>query len=458
MVPRLFAPLRRFLEARVGAVAITFAIALLPILIGIGAAIDLSIQRNLQDRALSAADAAALAVLATDLLGAEANAEAQRIFVANLSSEDAARLRTTKVNVTITTDKSAKSVVLGFAGRVSTSIMNLVGIETLPIGGEVEATVGLKKHIDLHILLDTSDSMGLAADAASRDKLRALTTAAHKTGDLTRQGTNCEFACHRRTGKKSTLEVARADDVTLRIDVARNGINRLADLAIAAKADWNMSRIAIDAFSSSLVPLLGRTADLTKVKPVADSVEIGIGAIRHPNGCWSGFANTWFNKIAPDYARVIRSRIATAVSAETDMNYPDQVVVLITDGLHSQNCAASKGKEQSSRFPRGPVPSSRRRAPSWRSSTPSISPRPAAPTRRTPSMPWRRRSTSPIATRGRSRESRTIYATAQRRASSPWATTRTRSRRPSASSSTGCAWPTTWCARPRDFSPAGRRA
>jgi hypothetical protein len=99
---------------------------------------------------------------------------------------------------------------------VETAVVRAVGFNSIAVGACAEAERPNKKYIDIYMGLDVSASMGLAADEAGRDKLRALT--------------GCAFACHEKEGSQtqSNFAVANENGIATRVDILRQATRAFA--------------------------------------------------------------------------------------------------------------------------------------------------------------------------------------------------------------------------------------
>jgi hypothetical protein len=181
--------------------------------------------------------------------------------------------------------------------------------------------------------------------------------------------TGCEFACHVKSYAKygDSLEtLARENNVTLRIDVAKSGIIKVAELANAAAATDSYVRMGLHVFSTALAKQLDPNADLNAIKnKLANAQSVGLGSaavasnsfrntLSRWHTCWNIGANTFFDANVPSFANYLGDWRGKAASNQTGDRVPTQVVLLVTDGLKSQNCAASSdptGKQAVYPFP-----------------------------------------------------------------------------------------------------------
>jgi Flp pilus assembly protein TadG len=162
--------LRRFFEdfivERRGNVAILFGFALIPLLIGMGAAVDYGRALLVRERMADAADGAALAIGSwPDLTQAEQTTKAQQFFDANYPPSTLGTVG--KLNVSYSGD----DITVGVSGTVPTTFMAVANIDHIDVG--VTTTVTKKQNnIELALVLDTTGSMGQGG------KLGALQSAA----------------------------------------------------------------------------------------------------------------------------------------------------------------------------------------------------------------------------------------------------------------------------------------
>ena len=168
MLKSLRSGLRRFARNRRGSIAILFGLAVIPIVLGIGVAVDYGRALLVRERMSSAADAAALAIGSwTGLTDAERRTKAQQYFDANYPSAALGTVGT--LNVTFPGDDIKVEV----SGTVPTTFMRLANINSVNVGSSAIITVKQRK-IELALVLDTTGSMG------SGGKMTSLKNAAEE--------------------------------------------------------------------------------------------------------------------------------------------------------------------------------------------------------------------------------------------------------------------------------------
>jgi len=168
---------------RRGNFAMIFALALVPALVAIGAAIDTSRAYAVRQRMSHALDAAGLAVgTQSGLTQAQMQTLAQSYFDANYPSTANAPAGTVnvsqdgaKINLTVSTD-------------MNTSFLGLVGVNTLEIAQSSQIT-RMGKKLEIALVLDTTGSMAwsgrmAALKVAAKNLIDTVSSAAANVGDV----------------------------------------------------------------------------------------------------------------------------------------------------------------------------------------------------------------------------------------------------------------------------------
>jgi len=158
--------LKRFSYDQSGNLAMIFALSLLPLTAAAGAAVDLNRAFIVQQRLERALDAAGLAVgAAPATTEAEMLATAQSFFDANYNDQE------TGVPGNLMLTPGDGSVTLAVTAELPTTIMGVVGFDTLSVGSEI-TVVRESKSLEIAMVLDNTGSM------AWNGKIGALRTAA----------------------------------------------------------------------------------------------------------------------------------------------------------------------------------------------------------------------------------------------------------------------------------------
>ena len=161
--------LGRFVRNRRGNVAVLFGLAIIPIVLAIGVAVDYGRALMVRERMADAADAAALAIGSwTGLNEAQLKAKAQKFFNANYASSSAVG-SASAVKVSFPGD----DIVVKVSGSVPTTFMRLANVNSIDVGASSTVTKR-QRNIELALVLDTTGSMG------SSGKMSAMQSAAKK--------------------------------------------------------------------------------------------------------------------------------------------------------------------------------------------------------------------------------------------------------------------------------------
>ena len=183
---RLCRLLRRFRRERKGNVAITFALATLPIIGFIGAAVDFGHANAVKVAMQSALDSTAL-MLAKDvsnLSSNELNSKALNYFNALFNRPEA-----TNINITATYSTTGHSTILvNGTADVPTTFMDILGYKDITVGASSTTTWGTSQ-LRVALVLDNTGSMADdgkigALQNASKSLLTILHDAAQTDGNV----------------------------------------------------------------------------------------------------------------------------------------------------------------------------------------------------------------------------------------------------------------------------------
>lgn len=164
---RISSILSRFTADNRGVAALLFGIVLIPLMLGVGLAIDYSRALRAKQHLGQALDTAALAVGSWGNLNpAQINAKAQAYFDANFAAGNVGTPSALTVSV------QDAIVTISATSNVDTTFMQLAGISQITVGAVTEVTLNEKK-IELVMVLDNTGSMQWSG------KLTALKTAAN---------------------------------------------------------------------------------------------------------------------------------------------------------------------------------------------------------------------------------------------------------------------------------------
>ena len=176
---------RRFREATGANVAITFGLLLIPVMLGVGAAIDYSRAGAVRAAMQNTADATALMAAknwAGDKSG-QLQQSASAWFTANFNNTSVNNLQ-----VAATGDPASSTVNITATGSIGTSLLGIVGINQIDLSVSSTATAGVTK-LQVALVLDNTGSMAengkiSALRAATHQMLQRFQKAAQNPGDI----------------------------------------------------------------------------------------------------------------------------------------------------------------------------------------------------------------------------------------------------------------------------------
>jgi Flp pilus assembly protein TadG len=184
----LLTSFRQFLSgsrARAGNVAIIFSLAVVPIVGGIGAAVDYSTANSNRTSMQKALDSTALALAKLmPLTQTELDTKGWQIFSANLG---ALKVDMPQSGLVITTPVIGK-IHLVATGTYTPQISGFIGVQSFPVGATSEVQWGMKK-LELALALDNTGSMESSnkmteLKKAAKNLLTTLQKSVMKPGDV----------------------------------------------------------------------------------------------------------------------------------------------------------------------------------------------------------------------------------------------------------------------------------
>lgn len=268
-VAAIVSTLRLFATARAGSIATTFAIGSIPIILGMGAAVDYSLALRSKSNLDEIADASALYAVnkaAMSWSAATAKTNAETYFKAQAAALK--RGTVASVTATITDSTSGRTAVVAYTASVPTTVAAITGYSAIKVSGTSTANSALPTYIDFYLLLDNTPSMGVAATPNDVSKM------VNNTSD------QCAFACHDVSANGNDYyALAKSLGVTLRIDVVRQAVQNLMDTASSTEIVSNQFRAAVYTFgskaeSTGLTKIAALSSSLSSVKSQASAIDL----------------------------------------------------------------------------------------------------------------------------------------------------------------------------------------
>jgi Flp pilus assembly protein TadG len=302
-----------------GNIAVMFALASLPIIVSVGAAVDYSMANRMKATLDSYADAAALSVVnnaAMALSTSSAKTSAETFFTAQAVSLKSGHVG--KVVATITDGPSGRSALVQYQASIETTLTGVVGINAINISGSATANSSLPTYMDFYMLLDNTPSMGVGATPSDVAKMVANTS------------DQCAFACHQLdVSPNDYYGLAKKLGVTTRIDVVRSATQQLMDTAASMQIVQNQFRAAIYTFGASAT-----TIGTDKIQPLSPNLSTAktkaanIDLMTVPYQNYASDTDTNFNKVLTD----MNSEISTPGDGSASSK-PQKVLFFVSDGV-----------------------------------------------------------------------------------------------------------------------------
>ncbi|PHR61161.1 MAG: hypothetical protein COA43_04065 [Robiginitomaculum sp.] len=304
--------MRAYIRNESGNFAIVFALSFLTLTTAVGAAVDYNAFSGQRKNVQYAADAGVLAAVrhvesevkkGTTLAIAKKRGRkvGRQVFKANLGVGKGSKLPG-KFKLKLKRDDEGTHGALSFKGEYDTVMVGIFGVSSLDYTIEANADYadGIVNYIELHIVVDTSASMGLPSTNADQVRLGALK--------------GCSFACH------NEIAQWRAQGIVFRIDVVRDAVLQM--LSIFEDKGYIGDRMAISVYTFG-TQLRQGVAPNTNVDVVRSFVS-GID-LESDSGTDIG---------------TVMSQLSTRLPKSGDGRSPDDrklYVVLFTDGLTHGN-------------------------------------------------------------------------------------------------------------------------
>lgn len=252
-----------------GNVAMIFAVTLVPLLGFTGLATDYAKSVLVKRRLELAIDSAALAAVkrTVDVINEGKQTQAQAIAAGEregkaylLAQADRmmdASLKSSDVSIKITGEVIASET--RYDASVPTVFAQLFNVDKFEVAGTSGASVTLPPYVNVHVLVDISQSMGIGATAADQNIIRNMNVRRFSGNKSSVSANGCAFGCHiiqsefksnnPKYPTKSTYEMAHDNGARMRIDVVRDAVKKLASSLL--QREDKRYQVALHTFHSS---------------------------------------------------------------------------------------------------------------------------------------------------------------------------------------------------------------
>ena len=353
---------RRFRADRSGQVALTFALAAIPMLGLAGLTMDYGNSLGVQTQLNAAADQAALEAVSTSgnpnlLLPTQAS-------VAPYFYAAAANIPNVAINsVTVNASTSASSlfVTVSYTATVTAGFSQIMGVKTFSVSGTASAQAQVPLYISFYMLLDVSGSMGIPSTSSEITRLAAInpdfrnlypggcTLACHFTAynacntiaspstAVACQGYNLSrTAGGTGTPVTSCPQPGTSSCIQLRLDAVAYAVQQLLLYANQNEKVANEFGVGLYPFIRYMESYQALTTNLTTVGTAAASLTT---LIDNGNGSSSlGSGGTHFENALPELNSVI-TNVGTGLTASSPLPF----VFMVTDGSQDSQYQISNG-------------------------------------------------------------------------------------------------------------------
>ena len=350
---RLTTLVGRFLRSRNGNIAVIFAVMMVPLIFLLGMTLDFTQALRKKEQLDAAADAAAIAAVRPAMLvqtDAVAIATATAIFnstaksLTGLSSIPAPTITVTDVGLQRTVSVSYN------AGSLNNFPKVLQNTTSWPISGSSTAMASSAPNMNWYLLMDDSPSMGIGASLADINSLISNTSPSKQPAASSQ---NCGFACHETNiahdgGTQDNLAIARANNVTLRIDLVTNALTQLLtswsncpQSGVTGGVMQCMSALNNTTYKAALYTFdtgLNTLATLTTPTTAATKINnIALMPVLYQNCVVSSSCNTDYGTdIAGALTSLNGIMPAPGLGSNATGDTPQEVVFLVTDGVEDK--------------------------------------------------------------------------------------------------------------------------
>ncbi|MFT4097994.1 MAG: VWA domain-containing protein [Rhodoblastus sp.] len=250
--------------------AVVFAIALLPLILAAGGAVDYAATLRAKQALDTLADSASLAAAefaaqqyrsGNSSWNAAAVSAGQKAFASGTVIKRGDATVGTPV-ITVALAGQTMSATVAYTAAVKTNLLKIAHINTMAVQNSVTTSVVVAKYTDLHVVIDNSQSMGMAASAADEAIIQ------------TKLGTTCFLGCHINAFPGSdTAASYRAAGATLRIDVIKNAVAQSLTNLMSSTASGTV-RVAIYTFNNTLTQVFPLSGNLSAAIAAANAVDL----------------------------------------------------------------------------------------------------------------------------------------------------------------------------------------
>jgi len=307
------------LKGKSGNVAMTFALISVPMIIGVGTAVDYARQYNVQSKLQTDLDASLLAAV-RQVSNLDETAIKQKIsnWIASQKEGNDASYDFKAEDVVVS--KADNTITATARATLPTTLLGIANIKTLAVKVNSSVVGPSTSYMNVYIVLDKSASMLLAATSSGQNTMRY-------------SAAGCVFACHTAEGGPWTYnnksystnyKLAKAMGVTLRADVSVTAAKEVLTLVSAADPTQSRIKVGLYTIGANLTEVVAPTTSMTTAKTALDNDAKGLNSA-------TSEVTSRFDTTLPS----LTSLVGTAGDGKTATT-PLKLVLLLTDGVMSE--------------------------------------------------------------------------------------------------------------------------
>jgi len=306
-----FAALKAIGRDRRANVAITFAVALIPIVGFVGAAIDYSMASRHRAKIQSALDEA---LLAGSIAGKQALDSGSGTSAAIAAAKSAANAfftgNTTDFSGELTVDYTMSGLTLAGNGTataaVPTNFSKVLGFSNLNLTVASNSSSTGQPYLNVYLLIDISSSMLLPSTQAGITQMV--------------NGTGCALACHDRTDGKDSYGYALNHGIELRYQVVNQGVQNLLTYLNSSSTYKTYVKVGLWSFDSSLTQMSSLTSNFPSVASKFPAPELAVD---------DAASATPFDSLISAFVSTV-GKAGDGATAST----PQKMIIIATDGVN----------------------------------------------------------------------------------------------------------------------------
>ena len=268
--------IRRFCQNSSGNVAIITALAALPMLGLMGLCIDYGIGISNKSKLDAAADAAAVAAITSTQSAlmakdpdaiATGKARGLAVFAANVGKINfgGSTPPVPSIDLSLSPDGTSVQANVAYTTSNTSQFGKLFGVQNTKLSGTTAAALSLTQYIQIYLVVDISQSMGIGATQSDIDKMFP------KLG--------CAFACHLQESPPSPSFETTAHgipNVNLRIDVVKAAASTMINQASKSTVNAAKTKIGLYTFESNLTPVIDPpSTDYNGLTTAVSNIDLG---------------------------------------------------------------------------------------------------------------------------------------------------------------------------------------